>query len=56
MTPEVKTIEKEPEKQEVQVQETFIRQVQDHSRAADEVLTDQREACAPNDRPALFVP
>ena len=56
MTPEIKTIEHEPEEQEIRPQEPFIRQVQDHSRAADEVLTDQREDHAPDERPALFVP
>jgi hypothetical protein len=56
MTPEIKIIEHEVEEQEVGQQQPFVRQVQDRSRAADDVLTDQREESAPDETPALFVP
>ena len=37
-------------------QEPFVRQVEDHSLPAQDVLTDQHEAREPDEAPALFIP
>ncbi len=55
MTPQSKSIEKESA-EEIHLQEEFVRQVEDHSLPAHEVLTEQQEGRAPNEAPALFVP
>jgi hypothetical protein len=55
MTPQTKSAEQE-DADEIRLQEEYVRQVEDHSRPAQEVLTDQLEGCAPNEAPVLFVP
>jgi len=55
MMPQTKTMDQESA-EETRLQEQYIRQVEDHSRPAQEVLTDQQEARTPDDAPALFVP
>jgi len=42
--------------EETSLPEEYVRQVEDHSRPAQEVLTDQHEGRAPEDAPVLFVP
>ncbi len=55
MTPQTITIEKESQ-EEPRLQEPFVRQVEDHSLPAQQVLTDQQEDRAPEQPPVLFVP
>jgi len=55
MRPTMKTTEKE-RAEETRLREQFIRQVEDHSLPAQEVLTDQRECRASGEAPVLFVP
>jgi hypothetical protein len=55
MTSQSKSIEHESV-QETPPQEEFVRQVEDHSLPAREVLTEQQEDRAANEAPALFVP
>ncbi len=55
MTPQTKSIEEE-RVEEVQLQEQFVAQVEDHSRPAQEVLTDQQERRDANEATALFIP
>jgi hypothetical protein len=55
MTPQSKEIQHESD-QEIHLQEEFVRQVEDHSLPAREVLTEQQEVRAPEEAPALFVP
>ena len=55
MTPQIITVTQEHE-QETQPQEQFIRQVEDHSLPAQQVLSDQQDRQKPDQAPALFVP
>ena len=55
MTPQTKSKEQESV-EENRLPEEYVRQVQDHSRPAQEVLLDEQEDRAPNDAPVLFVP
>ena len=55
MTPQAKSIEQESLEKE-SLQDEYVRQVEDHSRPAQEVLADQQESRAANESPALFVP
>ena len=55
MTPQTKSKE-QASVEETRLQEEYVRQVEDHSRPAREVLTDEQEDRAPNDAPVLFVP
>lgn len=55
MAPETKSSEQEGV-QEINFSEEYVRQVDDHSRPAQEVLTDQKAGSGPNDAPVLFVP
>ena len=55
MTPQSKPIEQDRAK-ELQQEDEFVRQVEDHSLPARDVLTEQQEERAPNEHPALFVP
>ena len=49
------TIEKESQ-EEPRLQEPFVRQVEDHSLPARQVLTDQQEGRETEQPPVLFVP
>jgi hypothetical protein len=42
--------------EETRVPEPYVRQVEDHSRPAQDILADEQEARVPNEPPALFVP
>lgn len=55
MIPQPKSMETE-EAQEAGLQEEYVRQVEDRSRSAEEVLTDQQAGRAPDETPVLFVP
>ncbi len=55
MTPQTRTIEMESE-EELDLQEQFIRQVEDHSLPAEQVLTDQQDSRPPEQPPVLFIP
>jgi hypothetical protein len=55
MTPQSKPVKKE-HAEEAKLQEQYIRQVQDKSRTAQEVLSDQQGTHAAEKVPALFVP
>ncbi len=55
MTPQITTVETEAQ-DEPRLQEPFIRQVEDHSLPAQQVLTDQQEERAPDEPPVVFVP
>ncbi len=55
MTQQTRTIEDEPQ-EETRLPEPFVRQVEDHSLPAQQVLTDQQECRALEQPPALFVP
>ncbi len=55
MTPETMTIETEPQ-EELHIEEQFVRQVEDHSLPARQVLTDQQEGRETEQPPVLFVP
>jgi hypothetical protein len=55
MTPQSKSIEHESA-EDTYLQEEFVRQVEDHSLPAREVLTEQQEGRTPDEAPALFVP
>ncbi len=55
MLPETKNVDQETPEQ-VRLQEQTILQVEDHSRPAQDVLTDQRESRTEDGAPALFVP
>jgi hypothetical protein len=55
MMPQTSTGEHESV-EEASLPEEYVRQVEDHSRPAQEVLTDQHEGRAPEDAPVLFVP
>ncbi len=55
MTPQTITIEKESQ-DEPRLQEQYVRQVEDHSLPAQQVLTDQQEERPAEQPPVLFVP
>jgi hypothetical protein len=55
MLPQSKIVESE-DVEEIHLQEQFIRQVEDHSLPAQEVLTDQQVVRVPSEPTALFVP
>ncbi len=55
MTPQITIVETEAQ-EEPRLQEQFIRQVEDHSLPAQQVLTDQQEDRAPEQPPVVFVP
>ena len=55
MTLQSKSIEQEGA-EEIHLQEEFVRQVEDHSLPAREVLTEQQEGRTRDEAPALFVP
>lgn len=55
MTPQTKPIVHETT-EEHPLHEEFVRQVEDHSLPAQEVLNDQQGGRAPNAAPGLFVP
>ncbi len=55
MTPQTKTTDQEAT-EDVWLDEQHIRQVEDRSRAAREVLADQQQERAEDLAPALFVP
>ncbi len=55
MTPQITIVETEAQ-EEPRLQEQFIRQVEDHSLPAQQVLTDQQEGRAPEQPPVVFVP
>ena len=54
MAPENKIVEKK-KTEEIAPQDEYVRQVEDNSRPAQEILTDQRERPA-GEMPAVFVP
>ncbi len=56
MTPQTKKTEQEKVVQETRVQEQFIREVEDRSLPAQEVLNDQQASRDPSEAPVLFVP
>ena len=56
MNPQTRIVEQEPDETDLLPQEPFVRQVEDHSLPAQDVLTDQQAAREPDDAPALFVP
>ncbi len=56
MIPQTRIVEQEPEATGLLPQEPFVRQVEDDSLPAEEVLMDQQEARAPDETPALFIP
>ncbi len=55
MTSQITIVETE-EPEEPRLPEQFIRQVEDHSLPAQQVLTDQQEDRAPEHPPVVFVP
>ncbi len=55
MNPQTKIMEQEGTEESLS-QEQYVRQVEDHSRPAEEILTDQQEGRKPEEAPALFVP
>ncbi len=55
MNPQTKIMEQE-ETSEGVAEEQYVRQVEDHSRPAQEILTDQQEGRKPEEAPVLFVP
>ena len=55
MMPQPKSMENE-EAEEARLQEEYVRQVEDRSRSAQEVLTDQQAGRTPDETPVLFVP
>ncbi len=62
MKPKSKTMDAQnagegiPPKQEIHLQEQFIKQVKDDSRSASQVLTEQKDDRLPDDSAPLFVP
>ena len=56
MNPQTRIVEQEPDAKDLLPQEPFVRQVEDHSLPAEDVLTDQQEAREPDEAPTLFVP
>ncbi len=56
MIPQTRIVEQEPDPAEALPEEPFVRQVEDHSLPAQDVLTDQHEAREPDEAPALFIP
>jgi hypothetical protein len=55
MTPQAKP-EQQERAEELRPEDEFVRQVEDHSLPARDVLKEQQEDHASNERPALFVP
>jgi hypothetical protein len=55
MSPQLNSMEHEPA-EEAHLQEEFVRQVEDRSLPAREVLTEQQEVRSATEPPALFVP
>ncbi len=55
MTPQSKPMEQE-KVEKPRLQEEFVRQVEDRSLPAQEVLSEQQEDRAPNEGRSLFVP
>ena len=55
MMPQIETLEQESTEEPL-TQEQYVRQVDDHSRPAQEVLADQQEGRTPDESPASFVP
>lgn len=55
MAPQIKNTEKERIEQ-AHLQEQFVPQVDDRSRPAQQVITDQQESHKANETPALYVP
>ncbi len=56
MMPQPKIVEQETQQDQELPQEFFVRQVEDHSLPADEILNDQKEAREPNQPRSLYVP
>ncbi len=56
MIPQTRIVEQEPDPAEALPQEPFVRQVEDHSLPAEDVLIDQQEAREPDEAPASFIP
>ncbi len=55
MNPQTNVIEQEAV-EEAETQEQYVRQVEDHSRPAQDILADQQAGRQPDEAPALFVP
>ncbi len=55
MNPQTKIMEQEVT-EESPSQEQYVRQVEDHSRPAQEILTDEQQGRKPEEAPVLFVP
>ncbi|HTP00895.1 MAG TPA: hypothetical protein VMJ64_05925 [Anaerolineales bacterium] len=49
-------IAKQEDKTEISSREEHVRQVEDHSLPAQDVLTDQHTGSTPSEAPVLFVP
>ena len=56
MSPQTKTIEQEGAEETRLQEQQFVRQVEDHSLPAQQVLSDQQDGRTPDQPPALFVP
>ena len=56
MTPQTTTIEQESQEEPRLQEQQYIRQVEDHSLPAQQVLTDQQEGRPPEQPPVVFVP
>ncbi len=54
--PQIQMSEQERDEQQGQEQEPFIRQVEDHSLPAEEVLNDPQEDLGPSEARPLFIP
>ena len=55
MTPQSKPVQQD-RTEELQQEDGFVRQVEDHSLPARDVLREQQEERASSEHPALFVP
>ena len=55
MTPPAKSMDGE-RVEEAEIHEQFVLQVEDHSRPAQDILTEQQESRAADESPALYVP
>ncbi len=55
MAPQTKSKDEE-RIEDARLQEQFVAQVEDHSRPAQQVLTDQQESRPESETPALYVP
>ncbi len=56
MMPQPKIVEQEMQEDRELPQELFVRQVEDHSLPADEILNEQKEEREPNQPRSLYVP